>query len=100
MHAAKRRLQLLRQIQEIRLVIKQKPAQQGKSVQVLGRGHVRMAVWERGAGRTLACGTGACAAVVAGVLEGRTDRVCRFIGFILCSLLLLWIIIGAPIVIV
>ncbi|KAK9812163.1 hypothetical protein WJX73_001205 [Symbiochloris irregularis] len=46
-------------------------------VQVLNRGHVSMAVWERGAGRTLACGTGACALVVAGVLEGRIDRDCR-----------------------
>ena len=36
-----------------------------------------MAVWERGAGQTLACGTGACATVVAGVLEGRTERKCR-----------------------
>lgn len=46
-------------------------------VEVLDRGHVRMVVWERGAGRTLACGTGACATVVAGVLEGRTDRTCQ-----------------------
>lgn len=46
-------------------------------VEVLDRGHVRMVVWERGAGRTLACGTGACATVVAGVLEGRTDRKCQ-----------------------
>ncbi|KAK9840622.1 hypothetical protein WJX81_004850 [Elliptochloris bilobata] len=46
-------------------------------VEVLDRGHVRMAVWERGAGQTLACGTGACATVVAGVLEGRTERKCR-----------------------
>lgn len=35
---------------------------------------ITVKVWERGAGPTLACGTGACAAVVAGVLEGRTDR--------------------------
>ena len=35
-------------------------------VQLLSRQHVRMVVWERGAGRTLACGTGACATVVAG----------------------------------
>jgi diaminopimelate epimerase len=35
-----------------------------------------MHVWERGAGATLACGTGACATVVAGVLEGRVDRNC------------------------
>jgi diaminopimelate epimerase len=30
--------------------------------------------WERGAGATLACGTGACAVCVAGVLTGRTER--------------------------
>lgn len=46
-------------------------------VEVLSRQHVRMVVWERGAGRTLACGTGACATVVAGVLEGKTDRKCQ-----------------------
>ena len=46
-------------------------------VQVLSRQHVKMWVWERGAGRTLACGTGACATVVAGVLEGKVDRTCR-----------------------
>lgn len=48
-------------------------------VEVLTRAHVRMSVWERGAGRTLACGTGACALVVAAILEGRVDRgaVCR-----------------------
>lgn len=46
-------------------------------VEVLSRSHVRMIVWERGAGRTLACGTGACATVVAGVLEGKVDRKCR-----------------------
>jgi len=46
-------------------------------VHILSRSHVRMAVWERGAGATLACGTGACATVVAGVLEGRLDRAVR-----------------------
>ncbi|KAL4452573.1 hypothetical protein ABPG75_008235 [Micractinium tetrahymenae] len=46
-------------------------------VEVLSPGHVRMHVWERGAGRTLACGTGACATVVAGVLEGKTERSCQ-----------------------
>eukprot|EP00798_Chlamydomonas_sp_ICE-L_P021552 gene21552-28545_t len=46
-------------------------------VEVLTRSHVRMHVWERGAGRTLACGTGACATVVAGVLEGKVDRKCQ-----------------------
>jgi diaminopimelate epimerase len=43
-------------------------------VEVLGRGAVRMRTWERGSGITLACGTGACAVCVAGVLTGRTDR--------------------------
>ena len=33
-----------------------------------------MRVWERGSGETLACGTGACASVVAGVLKGILDR--------------------------
>ena len=46
-------------------------------VEVLSRSHVKMSVWERGAGRTLACGTGACALVVAGVLEDKIDRSCR-----------------------
>ena len=43
-------------------------------VEVLSPREVRMRVWERGAGETLACGTGACAASVAGVLTGRTER--------------------------
>ncbi len=40
----------------------------------LSRNHLKMRVWERGSGETLACGTGACAALVAGVLTGRADR--------------------------
>lgn len=41
---------------------------------VRDRGYVDMRVWERGAGSTLACGTGACATLVASVLNGFTDR--------------------------
>lgn len=43
-------------------------------VQVLSRREIVMKVWERGAGPTLACGTGACAAAVASVLNEKTDR--------------------------
>ncbi len=43
-------------------------------VQVMRPGEVRMRVWERGSGETLACGTGASAVCVAGVLAGKTDR--------------------------
>jgi len=43
-------------------------------VQVISRGEVWQRTWERGSGETLACGTGACAVCVAGVLTGRTDR--------------------------
>lgn len=42
--------------------------------QVLPDGSIRMRVWERGSGITLACGTGACATAVAACLTGRTGR--------------------------
>ncbi len=42
-------------------------------VRVVSRTHAQMRTWERGAGITLACGTGACAVLVAGVLSGRMD---------------------------
>ena len=43
-------------------------------MQVVSRSHIRLRVWERGAGETLACGTGACAAVVAGIRLGLLDE--------------------------
>lgn len=46
-------------------------------VQVIDRETLRMRVWERGAGITLACGTGTCASVVAAVLNGKTGRKVR-----------------------
>ncbi len=42
-------------------------------LQVIDRGHVRLRVYERGVGETLACGSGACAAVVAGIRLGLLD---------------------------
>jgi diaminopimelate epimerase len=46
-------------------------------MQVASRSHIRLRVWERGAGETLACGTGACAAVVAGIRLGLLDAEVR-----------------------
>ncbi len=43
-------------------------------VEIIDNEHVKMRVWERGAGETLACGTGACAVLVAGVLSGHLHR--------------------------
>jgi len=43
-------------------------------VEVISSTEVRQRTWERGCGETLACGTGACAVVVAGALTGRTGR--------------------------
>lgn len=43
-------------------------------VEVLGPRHLKMRVWERGSGETLACGTGACAVLVASVLNGMCER--------------------------
>jgi len=42
-------------------------------MQVVDRAQLKLRVWERGAGETLACGTGACAAVVSGIRQGWLD---------------------------
>lgn len=47
--------------------------------QIVDRGTIRLRVWERGAGLTLACGTGACAALVCAARAGLTDRKARMI---------------------
>jgi diaminopimelate epimerase len=46
-------------------------------LQVIDRANIRLRVWERGVGETLACGTGACAAVVTGIRRGLLDAVVR-----------------------
>ncbi len=43
-------------------------------MQVVNRGHIKLRVYERGAGETLACGTGACAAVAIGILQNKLDN--------------------------
>jgi diaminopimelate epimerase len=43
-------------------------------MQIVDRGHIKLRVYERGAGETLACGTGACAAVVSGIRRGLLDE--------------------------
>ncbi|MBI2889524.1 MAG: diaminopimelate epimerase [Nitrospirae bacterium] len=48
-------------------------------VNVVGPARIRVDVWERGTGRTLSCGTGACASVVAGVLLDKIGRNCEVI---------------------
>lgn len=42
-------------------------------MEIISRHHIRLRVFERGAGETLACGTGACAAVVSGIMQGKLD---------------------------
>ena len=43
-------------------------------INVIDKDHLRMRVWERGSGETLACGTGACAVAVSSILNGLVDR--------------------------
>ena len=47
--------------------------------EVIDRNTIRLRVWERGAGLTLACGTGACAALVCAARKGLTERQARLI---------------------
>src|SRR5205823_7724690 len=46
-------------------------------MQVIDRANIRLRVWERGAGETLSCGTGACAAAVCGIRRGLIDSPVR-----------------------
>ncbi|MEJ6476478.1 diaminopimelate epimerase [Pseudoalteromonas piscicida] len=46
-------------------------------MEIISREYVKLRVWERGAGETLACGTGACAAVVAGIMQGKLEETVR-----------------------
>lgn len=43
-------------------------------MQIIDKNHIKVRVFERGVGETLACGSGACAAVVAGILQGKLDN--------------------------
>ena len=54
-------------------------------MQVVDRNNIRLRVHERGAGETLACGTGACAAVAAGIRRGLLDRRCASRRAAACS---------------
>ncbi len=56
-------------------------------MQVMSRDHIRLRVYERGAGETQACGSGACAAVAVGILQGLLDETLRFLYLVVnCEL--------------
>jgi diaminopimelate epimerase len=58
-------------------------------LQIVDRSHVLLRVYERGAGETLACGTGSCAAVVAGIMDKKLDSVVT-VGLARGSLVIKW----------
>lgn len=58
-------------------------------MQVVDRHHIRLRVYERGAGETLACGTGACAAAVAGIQRGLLESPVK-VGFLSGELFICW----------
>ena len=66
------------QLRELGPLVEKNPAFPAKTnvefVTVIDPQTLRMRVWERGAGITRACGTGACASVVAAVINGKTER--------------------------
>ncbi|OOZ39638.1 diaminopimelate epimerase [Solemya pervernicosa gill symbiont] len=68
-------------------------------MQVVARDHIQLRVFERGAGETLACGTGACAAVVVGILQGELDSMVR-VTLPGGELMISWPQMGAPVVMI
>lgn len=58
-------------------------------MEVMDRGHIRLRVYERGVGETLACGTGACAAVVTGIEQGLLEPTVK-VSFLGGDLVIRW----------
>jgi len=65
-------------------------------MQIIDRQHIRLRVYERGAGETLACGSGACAAVVAGICLGLLDSSVQ-VSFLKGNINITWEGKGAPV---
>ena len=64
-------------IKNIKIIKKDKALRnkaKSEFINIIDRENIEMRVWERGTGETLACGTGACASVVAGVLNNYISR--------------------------